>query len=299
MKYRKKFIFAAVLIVVFLALDLLTEHFMQPYFLSSGRFSLSDFEIVQRDHPEETWDKVFFGNSVVVSGFREEESGSGYINLGMVYGVVTDLWEIIDKDLMQVGSEIVIGLNALTLYDDFDTNPYYPWHRKWYEPYCYFERDRLKTLLEESFGQLTGLSSEPISYAYLGQHKYYSYGVMSSQEIYEYRHNGHYKQYLTLKEEDYRDNFRAMEKVYNYCRENGIRLRLVWMPSNPIVELDEATACAYGLAKDFAERHQVEFYDMTGMLDTECFYDGGHFNYEYGAHVFTEVIDSWLAEKES
>lgn len=299
MKYAKKYIFAAVLVAVFLALDLLAAYVMQPFFLRCGRFALSDFEIVQRNHPEDTWDKVFFGNSMVISGFREEESRSGYINLGLDYGVVTDLWEMIDKGQLHVGSDIVIGLSALTLYDDFDTNPYYPWHREWYEPYCYFERDRLKQLLEETFGQLTGLSSRPISYAYLGQEKSVYYGAMSTEEVLAHRASEHYLPYLTLQEEDYQDNLRALEKIYRYCQKNGVRLRLVWLPTNPAIDRDEATARAYTLSEDFARQHQVEFYDMTGMLETECFYDAGHLNYEYGAHVFTEVIDPWLVETKS
>jgi hypothetical protein len=68
------------------------------------------------------------------------------------------------------------------------------------------------------------------------------------------------------------------------------------MPENPIVERDAASACAYELTQAFAAQYGVEFYDMSDMLSAECFYDGGHLNYEYGAHVFTEVIEPWLNE---
>ena len=33
---------------------------------------------------------------------------------------------------------------------------------------------------------------------------------------------------------------------------------------------------------------------MTDALDAECFYDTGHLDYDYGAVVFTEVLDEWL-----
>lgn len=296
MKTAKKWIFIAVLLAAFLAADFLAAQVMQPFILRCGRFNLSDFEIVQRDHPEKTWDKVFFGNSVVISGFREEESSSGYINLGVDYGVVTDLWDMLRRGHIHVGSDIVIGLSALTLYDDFDTNPYYPWHKSWYQPYCYFERDRLKQLLEETFGQITGLSETPVSYGYLGQQKPVYYGALSEEEVLAHRASAAYQPYLTLDESDYRKNLKALENIYHYCQKHGIRLRLVWLPANPIVTEDAATACAYELSEQFAKNHGVPFYDMTGMLDTECFYDGGHLNYEYGAHVFTEVMDSWLNE---
>lgn len=296
MKTAKKWIFISVLLVTFLAADFLAARVMQPFFLRCGRFNLSDFEIVQRDHPEKTWDKVFFGNSVVISGFREEESSSGYINLGVDYGVVTDLWDMLRKGHVHVGSDIVIGLSALALYDDFDTNPYYPWHRTWYQPYCYFARDRLKQLLEETFGQVTGLSGAPLSYDYLGQQRPVYYGAMSEEEVLSHRASADYRPYLTLDETDYRENLQALEHIYHYCETHDIRLRLVWLPANPIVARDDATACAYELSKQFAGQHGVAFYDMTDMLDTECFYDGGHLNYEYGSHVFTEVIDPWLNE---
>jgi hypothetical protein len=38
----------------------------------------------------------------------------------------------------------------------------------------------------------------------------------------------------------------------------------------------------------------VEFYDMTDALGAGCFYDTGHLDYDYGAVVFTEVLDEWL-----
>lgn len=291
MRRAKELIFIAVLLISFIVADLLASFVMQPFFLRCGRFALSDFEIVQRDHPEETWDKVFFGNSVVISSFREDESDSGYINLGLDDGVITDLWEIIDKGYMNVGSELVIGLNSLTLYDDFETNPYYPWHKNWYEPYCYFERDRLSQLINETLGQFAGRS---VNYDFIDQQKAVYYGAMSEEEILAHRSTEHYLPLLTLAEDDYKENFRALEKICSYCSENDIRLRLVWLPINPIIEVDDASACAYNMSKEFAKTHNIEFLDMTGMMDADCYYDGGHLNYQYGSHVFTEVIDPWL-----
>ena len=108
-------------LVVLAALIFADRYFAHTNFISrSNIFVKNDFEITQQDHPEKVWDKVFFGNSVVISAFMEEESSSGYINLGLDYGVVTDLWEMIDKGYINIGSELVIGLNYLTLYDKLD-----------------------------------------------------------------------------------------------------------------------------------------------------------------------------------
>ena len=43
-----------------------------------------------------------------------------------------------------------------------------------------------------------------------------------------------------------------------------------------------------------SEAAGVTFYDMTDALEPECFYDTGHLDYDYGAVVFTEVLDQWL-----
>lgn len=291
MKRLKSVLFLAALLAAFFAADLLTNAIMPSFFARSGRFYLDDFEVVQRDHPEEVWDKVFFGNSVVISGFREDESSSGYINLGLDCGVVTDLWEMLKKGEITVGSDLVIGLNSLTLYDDFETNAHYQWHRKWYEPYIYFERDRLKQLFEETVK--TPLGFQP-AYDYYGQGKIVYYGAMSTEEILEHRSTEHYLPLLELTEADYRENLRALEEISEYCMAHSIRLRLVWLPANPIITPDNATVCAYELAKAFSRDHNIELYDMTNMLDSSCFYDGGHLNYQYGSYVFTEVIDPWL-----
>lgn len=36
---------------------------------------------------------------------------------------------MIEKKHINIGSELVIGLNYLTLYDEFETNPTYIWHK--------------------------------------------------------------------------------------------------------------------------------------------------------------------------
>ena len=95
MKFLKKNSWLLVLLVAFAVLDLVVGAVFQPYLIRSGRFLLNDFELTRRDHPEQVWDKVFFGNSVVISAYREDVSQSGYVNLGLDYGVVRDLWEML------------------------------------------------------------------------------------------------------------------------------------------------------------------------------------------------------------
>ena len=111
-------------------------------------YDRNDYEATRVAHPEEVWDRVFFGNSAVISAYRENLSEAGYVNLGMDYAVVRDLWELLDEGYLKVGSELVVGLNLFALYDDLPTNPSYIWHRGRLEPYVYFHRDKLLRIAE-------------------------------------------------------------------------------------------------------------------------------------------------------
>ena len=138
---------AAVLIIVLLAdIALSASGFIQK----SGFFWLNDFEITRRDHPEAVWDRVIFGSSELVSAYREDLTTADYVNLGMDYGTVRDLVEMLEGGHITVGSDLVLALNWGAMYDDMDTNPTYEWHRKWYEPYFYFQRDRLSEFVTDN-----------------------------------------------------------------------------------------------------------------------------------------------------
>lgn len=276
------------LLALFLAADLLIAAVFQPFIMHSGRFYCNDYELTRRDHPEETWDKVFFGNSVVISSYREDLSQSGYINLGLDYGVVEDLWDMIQKDMITIGSELVIGLNDLTLYDHFETNPTYPWHQDWYEPYIYFQRDRLRQTIEDTGKQVLGIQPQ-INFA--GQEKARYYGTMSTQRLEEKLATS---PYVNLPIEDFQDNIMCLGQITDYCKDKGIRLRCVWMPINPDIKISEESRKVYNQVKKLCEEQQVEFLDLERALNVSCFYDVGHLNYEYGAYRFMEVIEPWL-----
>lgn len=283
--------FTALLLVLFYALNAGVAHWMRSYVIESGRFVYNDFEVVRRDHPEKVWDKVFFGNSVVISAYREEESQSGYLNLGLDYGVVTDLWDMIRHKDMQIGSELVIGLNDLTMYDDFETNPGYPWHQKWYMPYCYFERDRLNTLIEETVKQYL-LGEQPKLDAYSTMERPYYYSSLSQAQLEQKAADS---KYIGLPLSDFSENFRALESIFDYCAKKNIRVRVVWMPYNPSYEAPQSTVDVREQTRAICEASGVEFHDMSDALEAACFYDFGHLNYEYGSHVFTKEIEPWLA----
>lgn len=150
--FMKKGGLIACVLVLALVLDLALA--ASGWIQSSGYFWLDDFELTRRDNPEEVWDKVIYGSSELTSGYREDLSESGYVNMGMDYATITDLVQILEGGHIKVGSELVLALNWGALSDIMDTNPTYEWHRKWYEPYFYFQRDRIAGIINDTFKAL-------------------------------------------------------------------------------------------------------------------------------------------------
>lgn len=282
-------LFALGLAAVFAA-DTWLSH--NNFIVNSNIFVQNDFEITQRLHPEKTWDKVFFGNSVVISSFMEDKSSSGYINCGLDYGVMTDLYEMLEKKYINIGSELVIGLNYLTFYDDFDTNPTYIWHKKWYQPYAYFERDRFQPLITDYFTRIiNGDFSGPMTY--LPQQKATYHGKVADRAL-----SGKFEEYqdefFSKPIDKYSENLEALQKVIKYCDKHDIRLRAVWMPWNPMFEKPQLVEEVRSAADEIFSQNNIEVLDLEDSFGEECFYDTGHLNYDAGSARFTEEIDKWL-----
>lgn len=259
-------------------------------YIVAGYVWMDDFEITRRDHPEPVWDKVFFGNSAVISAYREDVSRSGYVNLGLDYGAVTDLRDMLRRGHIQVGSELVVGLNYLTLCDTLETNPSYLWHRGVLEPYLYFQRDDLFQLCKDAAKALLGREVSP---PHAGMEKTYYYGSLSTGELAE-RMAVYEENYFRLPMEDFSENLSALEEVAGWCNGRGVRLRVVWMPWNPAVEQPELSLRLRDTVAAWCAGAGVAFWDFGDGLDATCFHDVGHLNYEYGAYRFTEEVDTWL-----
>lgn len=258
----------------------------------SNIFVKNDFEITQQDHPEDVWDKVFFGNSVVISGYIENISSSGYINCGLDYGTVSDLWEMIDKGYINIGSELVIGLNYLTLYDDFDTNPTYIWHKKWYQPYAYFERDRFYPLITGCFSRMiNGESIPPMTYT--NQSKAIYHGRVADFAL-EKKLEEYETEFFSKPIDDYSENLGDLEKILNFCKERNIRVRAVHMPWNPSFEKPRIVSDVHNAADAIFTNYGIAVLNLEDEFSEECFYDTGHLNYDVGSPKFTEIIDDWL-----
>lgn len=290
LKFIKRNLFVIALLLVIAVTDTFLTY--NNFIASSDYFVKNDFEITQQDHPEKVWDKVFFGNSVVISGYMENMSKSGYINLGLDYGAVTDLWDMLRKHNIEIGSELVIGLNYLTLYDDFETNPTYIWHKKWYQPYAYFERDRFYPIISNGFTKLLD-GDDPLPFTYAKQEKAVYHGRVSRPAM-EEKLKEYEEEYFNLPLKAFSKNMNALEKVIKYCGKKGIRVRAVWMPWNTDYEMPPLLKNVKQQANDVFSEYNIETLDLETEIPPEYFYDSGHLNYDVGAPRFTERLDKWL-----
>lgn len=258
----------------------------------SDYFVKNDFEITQCNHPEKVWNRVFFGNSVVISAFMEDSSNSGYINLGLDYGVVTDLRDMIKKNEINIGSELVIGLNYLTLYDEFDTNPTYIWHKKPYQPYAYFERDRFYPLITNGFDKLIN-GENPMPYKYLPQSKSVYHGRVDESAMRD-KLKEYETEYFNQPLEKFSKNIAALTEVIEYCQKHDILVRIVWMPWNGRYEKPQLLKDVKNAANDAVKKYQIDILDLEDECPEEWFYDTGHLNYDIGSPQFTKILDNWL-----
>lgn len=258
----------------------------------SDLFRKNDFEKIKLTHPEEIYEKVFYGNSVVISGFIEEESKSGYMNMGMDYGTIEDLSKILKKNMISIGTDLVVGVNYLVFLDTLDTNPTYPWHRKIYEPYLYFQRDRLHAFIMDGIDNI--LRGEKfVTVRHTDLNRYVYYGVLSDEEL-DKKIEGYKKFYWNIGIEHYEKNYKALQKLINYCRERDIELRFVWFPWNDYIAKPENVVAVEKKAKEIMEYNDIEYIDLADAFGREYFHDLGHLNYELGAVEFTKEIDKWL-----
>lgn len=287
----KSFIF--ILLAVWVLSDAVLTHYDPLKYLP--HIVKNDFEVTEIMHPEKVWDKVFFGSSVAVASFIEEQSESGYINSGVSYGTVSDIYNLMKKREINIGSELVIAVNDIAFLDNLDTNPTYIWHKKWYQHYIFFQRDKLHPVFEKSVENLAdkkpifeGLKLEDTE-------KTLSFGRLSDEEL-EKNRIKMLEQFGTLTLNDCKQNFSDLEKLIKLCEKKNIRLRAIWMPWNPKIEkYDFVYEVMENANRIFAENN-IEVYDMTDMLSPENFHDIGHMNYEVGAPNFTRLVDEFLCK---
>lgn len=261
----------------------------------SPLFVKNDYEKIALSHNgNTTFDRAFYGNSVLISAYREDLSDSGYANVGIAYGTMTDLAAMLEGNYLTVKQDLVVMLNYFTLLDTMETDPTYPWHRGALESYCYFQRDRLNSFVMRTIDTvLLGYASNGLP-RFSDFSRTVCHGAMTDAEL-EERAAAHEKAYWWQDLSHYQKNLKALEQVAAFCETQGIRLRVVFAPWNDYISMPENPKAAMEAARAICAAQGIEVLDLTNAFSRDCFYDLGHFNYEYGAVRFTEEIDPWLS----
>ena len=255
----------------------------------------SDYEIIRRDYPDMTFERAVFGSSAVTASYIAGRNDTGYVNLGVDYGTVKDITEMLEKGLVTVTDELVLGLNNLSFLDSLPTNETYPWHREWYEPYLYFQRDRLYALITEGVDSVLHGGPFILRDTSVQQRVVYR-GALSDKALLE-SWDSLVERFGDTGPADCEENLAALDRLAAYCTAHGIRLRAVWMPWNGKVPVYQAARDIMDYANGQMERLGIEVLDLTHQVPEEYFFDIGHLDYETGAPYFTDLIDPWLAEE--
>lgn len=283
--------FLIALLVLFIIVNGACEWFRPVSNL--GVFRKNDFEKSTSLHPGNTYRDILFGNSVVISSFIEDDSVSGYLNFGIDYGKISDLLGMLTcRGGITVTDNIVIGLNYFVFMDTLPTNPSYVWHKKPYEPYLYFERDRLSGFFMNTFTNIIS-GNHPYMNRYKSLSKELYFGNLTDDEL-DLKIDGYRRDYWGMDLSGFSQNLTDLMKLIDLCGSRSIRLRAVWMPYNPYSPLPDIYVAVMNEANSIFDAGGIEVYDMTDIFQRGMFYDLGHFDYENGAPAFTKEIDKWL-----
>ncbi len=303
-KTVKSFGFVILFVLMFFGIDTYLTY--NNPFVGAPMFAPNDYEVFQYLHKDQKLDKVFFGNSTVISGFDEYSSKSGYKNLGINCGKITDLEAMLKKGHLEVEDELAIGINYLTLYDDFDTDPTYIWHKKWYQPFLYFERDKLSGYMDGVEKRLDTEHPHPFTgyyNDYKGRKDAYGSslretykGCLSEEELSK-KEDIYRQRYYNLPDSAFDQNIKALGNVAEYCEKQGIELFVLWMPWNPNAEYPEICDRLKDRVEKELDGTQVEIYDFTNEIEAQYFHDTGHIEFENGIPVFTEKFDELVKSR--
>ena len=260
---------------------------------SSKLFWRNDYEIILETYGTSEFKKAFYGNSAVIASYFDDQSSSGFVNIGIDYGKVSDIYEMLEGGFITVSDELVIGLNMFCFLDTLDTNPSYPWHRKPYEPYVYFQRERLYPFLTEGLERF--LRGEDFVYkTYEDSQRMLYYNILDDKELaenIERQRDNYWNQGI----ENFSDNLEDLEKLIALCEDRGIKLRAVWMPWNGKVSIPDIEYKVQDRADKLFHGSNIEVLNMKSSISQELFHDIGHLECRIGSPVFTEMISPWLS----
>lgn len=266
----------------------------------SRRFEKDDFTKTLFHHQWDRSGPVFFGNSAVTGAYLEDKAAIPLVEMGMAYGKVTDLREILRRGLYTPEKMLVLGIDVHTMLDAMQTDPRFPWARPWYVPYLYYYRDYFQDAGEEFIRNAFNAAKEGRLDFRTFQPRWIDKELYFGREPEEQLR----KDWLRYEElyswrplDDFADNLEALEWVIRHVKDRGIPFYVVWMPLNPDPDYPQP-----GYWKPLKEKvnamlepHGIPVLDLSDAFQPEYFHDLVHLNRETGAPAFTAEVDRWLA----
>lgn len=266
--------------------------------VNSRRFYKNDFTKTLFHHNGQDSGRVFFGNSAVTGAYMEDKSRHPLVEMGLSYGKITDLKEILQQPLYRVQDQLVIGIDVHTMLDPMTTDPTYKWNKKWYHPYLYEYRDYFKDSGTEAVRQLyKGIvelnPEELIAYQprWIDKELYFGRKPADKQQDDWNRYEQLFN-WMTVK--DMQNNLDALDWVLSYAKDHSLDIKVVWMPYNPGFPKPGYAADMKKEVNQRLEANHIPVLDLMDRYDAAYFHDLVHLNREDGAPRFTKEVDEWL-----
>ncbi|TBL73047.1 hypothetical protein [Paenibacillus thalictri] len=262
--------------------------------VTSRRFYKNDFTKTLYHHNWADSGPVFFGNSSVTGAYIEEDAQVRLTEMGLSYGKLTDLKEILERGLYDVKGQLVIGIDVHTMLDALETDPTYQWFKPWYQPYVYTYRDYFR----DSGGEFVrnafkgSLAYEP---RWIDKELYF--GQTQPDEL-KAKWSDYDRRFGWMTMPDFKANLQALDWILAYAKDRGLPLRVVWMPWNRGYELPRYMPALKEDINRRLELYGVPVLDLLQTYDPKYFHDLVHLSRKEGAPVFTKEVDGWLRSLE-
>lgn len=295
--FWRKNSFVLLLVVGFLLVDTFVA--WRDPMTNSLRFEKDDFTKTLYHHQWDRSGPVFFGNSAVTGAYMEHKAQKPLVEMGMTYGKITDLREILQRGLYTVEEQLVVGIDVHTMLDPMQTDPRFPWSRPWYSPYIFHYRDYFQDSGGEWIrnawtaarqGKLDFSSYEP---RWNDKMLYFGYKPVEEmkKDLARYEAN-----YYWMGLDDMKANLEALEWLLGYVKERNLPLKVIWMPLNPDPAYPQPAY--WKQLKDrvhaMLQPYSVPVLDLSDKFAPDTFNDIVHLNQEVGAPKFTSEVDRWL-----
>ncbi|GIP41021.1 hypothetical protein J31TS4_43010 [Paenibacillus sp. J31TS4] len=265
---------------------------------SSRRFYKNDFTKTLYHHDWKDSGPVFFGNSAVTGAYMEDRAEVPLTEMGLSYGKLTDLEQILTRSLYQVRDRLVIGIDIHTMLDTMETDPTYQWHQKFYQPYLYAYRDYFKASGAEAVKQFAlsvyeGRPKDMFAYEPKWIDKELYFGQLPKEKM-DVSWEKYEKLYNHASLSDFEENLAALDHILAYAKEHALPVQVIWMPYNPLYPKPPYMSALKERVNERLAAARVPVLDTMDRYDPSLFHDLVHLNREQGAPRFTKEVDAWL-----